>query len=228
MRKDRLPIKKPSVEFNHFLKAVNAIRGKSLPSYGDLQKHFKEKAQKLTELEITKQVLFMPEACKEYIAGNSSNFLDNVDVLINAYEQFRLDREVLEKVATKIENYILKQQKENKEFQPKDILNIDEEILIGISEHLVKVKLNQKGEFEFEVTGFSKFKDFDMRRFKTCPICRNIFWAERIDKRTCSQGCSNVVSQQEFRGKNKDAINERRRKNHARKVELKKMKEKNK
>ena len=66
-------------------------------------------------------------------------------------------------------------------------------------------------------------------RIQRCRRCSNIFWAKRLDAKACSKKCSDVLSQRKRQRKikrNKEKINEQRRKNYSHNKKLKEIKEK--
>jgi len=68
--------------------------------------------------------------------------------------------------------------------------------------------------------------DIPFNRIRFCPICENIFWAKRLDARSCGKKqCSDILSQRNIRIKKRDKINEQRRENYRWKKELKALRE---
>ncbi len=63
-------------------------------------------------------------------------------------------------------------------------------------------------------------------RLRVCEVCTNIYWAVRSDSKTCSRNCYNTFRQRQFREKNKNEYNEKRRANYAYKKTINKVKEK--
>lgn len=47
-------------------------------------------------------------------------------------------------------------------------------------------------------------KGVEFRRVRQCRLCKNLFWARRLDALGCSPRCSNALRQRKLREKKKD------------------------
>jgi len=92
----------------------------------------------------------------------------------------------------------------------------------------VEILVNEEGFIELNTSEFFQLiatYKIEARRIRECVICPNIFWANRIDKWTCSKTCGNILRQRTWQSGNKDEYNEKRRTNYAYKKAMKKQKE---
>jgi len=91
------------------------------------------------------------------------------------------------------------------------------------------VSVNEDGYVELKTTELFDFiatYKIEARRIRLCRICYKIFWANRMDKWTCSKECGNKLRQRNWQLENKEEYNEKRRENYAYKQNMKNKKEK--
>jgi len=94
----------------------------------------------------------------------------------------------------------------------------------------VGITINREGILTTKSNQFFDFitnNKIEGYRIRLCPICSKIFWATRLDKRTCSKACGNILRQRIWQEENKDDYNKKRRGNYAYKKQIKNKKEKN-
>ncbi len=221
MQKIRLKIQKPSDDFFKFLETVNLLHGWQLPSYSVLIEHFRYgnsgeaiwEARDATQKILLETIKSHSEFCR-YIFGQSPDEEISDDKFwerIRFYETFRNDRETLLQTVEKLSN------KSATENTGKTFINI-------ISAQVL-IEVNPSGQLTFKNIGFKNFENLDVRRFKVCPVCADIFWAFRSDKKACSK-CSIIYRQRVFQNKNKAAIKEKRRANYEQNKKLKELRKK--
>jgi hypothetical protein len=110
------------------------------------------------------------------------------------------------------------------------------ETIAGVEEFLpeyvpiltVSISVNNEGFIEAKTSEFFDFittHKIEARRIRNCVICYKIFWANRVDKWTCSKPCGNTLRQRIWQIENKEEYNEKRRRNYAYKTSMKKQKE---
>jgi hypothetical protein len=224
MQKTRQKIKKPSAEFFKFLEMVNLVRGSDLPVYRALVRHYEpecvekwgntpeavRKARDVAGALIFKFLLNSPEKFRDYIYEEANpkkvNPIDT-DRVLNSYETFRNNCETLEHVTGMLNRKSMDLQSVQK--------RADQKTFIAMTPRTVIINLDSSGEFDYEVVGFDLFKGFDFTRFRICPICENIFWTARKDKKACSDSnCSNAYRQRIYQSRNKAKISEQRSRNY--------------
>lgn len=200
---------------------VNLLRGWQLPSYSGLMEHFRFgnsgeaiwEAREATEKALLRIIKSHSDFCR-YIFGKSPDEEIDGDELSQAtafYETFRADRETLLQTVERLSK--------------KTAAQTEEKTFINIISAQVLIQIDKDGRLIFENIGFKNFENLDLRRFKICPVCADIFWAFRSDKKPCPK-CSNAFHQSAHRDKNKEEINEKRRRAYAYKKTIKQQKEK--
>ena len=228
MRKNKSKIQKPSKEFFKFLETVNLMRGLNLPSYSFLIQHFKLnffsgmksdgeaniKAREATEIILLDTIKSHAQFCK-YIFGkfpNEAISSDDFGEGLSAYETFRSDRETLLQAIKMLSKNSKK--------------NLRGKTFLGIVPVQTLIQVDSNGHLVKETFGFKNFESLDLRRFKFCPVCEDIFWLSRIDKQACEK-CSNAFRQRQYQMRNKEEINERRRIEYAYQKAIEREKNKN-
>lgn len=86
--------------------------------------------------------------------------------------------------------------------------------------------LDSKGNIRPRLSGFieicSKY-NIPFVRIRMCPVCNNIFWAKKLNAKTCGNDkCSDSLSQRSIREKKKNEINFKRRQAYAYKKAIEK------
>jgi ribosomal protein S27AE len=225
MRKTKPKIQKPPDKFFEFLSIANTLLGRFLPSYSSLMEFFelqmienlkseseaRQLAYEGTEKAILLAIKAHPILCS-YIFGkspedeiSSAEFFERVGL----YEQIR--------TFTITIAHAVNRTAFTNETRP------NETVFLDIMPAQVLFTINPAGELTKKVIDYEIFEGVDLRRFKFCPVCGEIFWAFRSDKQACDR-CSNVYRQKIFQSKNKDEINEKRRRNYAYNKAIKKEK----
>lgn len=84
--------------------------------------------------------------------------------------------------------------------------------------------LDDKGNLRPRISGLGRlFEKYNIPviRIRSCPICERIFWAKRLDAKSCgTKQCSDLFSQRNLRAQKSDEINKRRRENYKRNKHL--------
>lgn len=63
------------------------------------------------------------------------------------------------------------------------------------------------------ITEVFRNENIPPERIRECPICRRIFWAKRVDAKTCGdKECVNTLGGNKYQTENKDKLNENKRK----------------
>jgi hypothetical protein len=109
------------------------------------------------------------------------------------------------------------------------LADIPDNIPENITNLSVEISVNKEGFLQTNSTEFYELittHKIEARRIRNCVICPKIFWANRIDKWTCSKTCGNTLRQRCWQMENKNEYNEKRRKNYAYKQNMKNQREK--
>lgn len=228
IQKSRSKISKPSDKFFEFLEIANTLLGRFIPSYASLMEFYKSKmlekiesegeatnlAYEGTEKAILLVIRAHPILCR-YIFGKSPEDEISSDEFwrnVGLYEQVRSFTVTL---AHAVDRTTF-----TNENRP------GEKVFLEIMPAQVFLELDLSGELTKRVIGYEMFEGIDLRRFKFCPVCAEIFWAFRSDKKACDK-CSNLYRQKVFQSKNKDEINEKRKAAYQQNKKVKEMKKKN-
>lgn len=74
--------------------------------------------------------------------------------------------------------------------------------LIGLNHLTTNLRVNENGILQRNESIVVQWLiGVDVRRIRQCAICRNLFWANRLDKRCCRKKCADVHNQRNSREK---------------------------
>jgi len=76
------------------------------------------------------------------------------------------------------------------------------------SELKATVTISKEGFFEVTVEGLSKAIDNQPARLRLCLVCGHVLWAQRSDKKTCSDKCAAINRQRRARANKKKSKDE--------------------
>lgn len=195
-------IEKPSDEFFKFLQLVNKLRGVNLPAIAGLDRvSGKEDLYKIIQKH--------PELYKYVFNKMPGDLISLTEIRIGIWEKytsFQQDREMLLRIVEELSE---------KTFPfNKDGISI-ENIYVPMF-----TTLDHNGHLKYERAAFKRFDNLDVTRFRVCPVCSDIFWLSRTDKKACSK-CANIAAQRAFQERNREEIKLQRRNNYAYRKSLK-------
>lgn len=175
-------LQKPSNDFVSFLNVVNQLHDIKLPI-----------REYIDSDEIIFKAIQKQPALFEYIfdkkVGEEVSLTERRKNLFSKYDSFLIDRNLL-------------------------LILVDEltaeETIIGAASAINFLTRDRYGRLIQTPESFKRFTDLDTKRLRRCPVCSDIFFATRTDKKFCSN-CSNIGSQRAFQKNNKDQINAQRR-----------------
>ena len=217
---------KPPERFFEYLKIANTLLGRFLPSYSSCFEICKLQASKNIESEgeanraaydATQKILLLvirahPALC-QYVFGkppeteiSSDEYMERIGI----YEQVRVFSTALA--------HIVQRAAIAEETRP------GEEINLGITSTQIASTLNADGSLTHRAFDYDIFEGVNLRRFKFCPVCEEIFWLSRSDKQACDK-CSNAYRQKTYQNKNRAELNKKQREAYKQNKKLKKMKE---
>ena len=165
------------------------------------------------------------------VAVNSSpgDFYANADFYKTEVKNLKLDKEVLDYLIGEMPSEIMTgvvAQNFNELLLAKPILQNIAEIKPDAKFYTFYQKMRgirfsgtlilMDGFLRPSISGLSEVfqnQDIPPERIRECPVCRRIFWAKRLDAKTCgSKECVETLSGKKYHLKNKADINQKKRK----------------
>lgn len=170
----------------------------------NLEKAHENAVQKLKELKEFPELydyLFKPE-----ILTKPENIYDEARLQVKTYEREKSAYRRYEKfrqIRTDIRTIARKCMDFRKHGRFIDNEALFESFGAQTNKYKVSFRINENGKITFHSDLIDALEGADAKRLRTCPICKNVFWAKRIEAKTCPEKqCSNNFHQRKRRIKN--------------------------